>query len=297
MAALRALAYFFEEALTSLWRSRLINALSVGTMAVSLFVLGAFLTVASNLNEVVARWTRKVQVTFYLEDGVEDRIRGILVDRLKDDPVVDSVDLVTREQALERFRALFHDLRTLPEDLGANPFPAAVEVTLRADRQSPEEVQRFVRDFEQAPGVEEAQYDLLWIERLSTGVRLVRGLGALLGGILVLAGVFTISNVIRLTVYARQDELDIMRLVGATRAYVTGPFVVEGMLQGALGGALSVVMLWISFRMLARDAIAASDLLGRAVVFLSPELCVLIVLGGMAVGVVGSLISLGRTRV
>jgi len=64
MAALRALYYFFEEALTSLWRSRLINALSVGTMAVSLFVLGAFLTVASNLNEVVARWTRKVQVTF-----------------------------------------------------------------------------------------------------------------------------------------------------------------------------------------------------------------------------------------
>jgi cell division transport system permease protein len=297
MTALRALAYFFEEALTSLWRSRLINALSVGTMAVSLFVLGAFLTVASNLNEVVARWTRKVQVTFYLEDGVEDRIRGMLVDRLKDHPVVDSVELVTREQALERFRALFHDLRSLPEDLGANPFPAAVEVTLKADRQSPEEVQRFVRDFEQAPGVEEAQYDLLWIERLSTGVRLVRGLGALLGGILVLAGVFTISNVIRLTVYARQDELDIMRLVGATRGYVTGPFVVEGMLQGALGGALSVVMLWIAFHMLARDAVAASDLLGRAVVFLSPELCVLIVLGGMAVGVVGSLISLGRTRV
>ena len=297
MPALRALAYFFEEALTSLWRSRLINALSVGTMAVSLFVLGAFLTVASNLNEVVARWTRKVQVTFYLQDDVEERIRTILVDRLKDDPVVDSVAFVSREDALVRFRSLFRDLRSLPEDLGANPFPAALEVTLRSDRQSPEEVQRFVREFESAPGVEEAQYDLLWIERLSTGVRLVRGLGALLGGILVLAGVFTISNVIRLTVYARQDELDIMRLVGATRAYVTGPFVVEGMLQGALGGAVSVAMLWVAFRLLARDAVAASDLLGRAVVFLSPELCVLIVAGGMAVGVVGSLISLGRTKV
>jgi cell division transport system permease protein len=294
---LRALVYFFEEALTSLWRSRLINSLSVGTMAVSLFVLGAFLTVASNLNEVVARWTRKVQVTFYLQDDVEERIRTILVGRLKDDPVVDSVEFVSREDALARFRSLFRDLRSLPEDLGSNPFPAALEVTLRSDRQSPEEVRRFVAEFERAPGVEEAQYDLLWIERLSTGVRLVRGLGALLGGILVLAGVFTISNVIRLTVYARQDELDIMRLVGATRAYVTGPFVVEGMLQGALGGAVSVAMLWVAFRLLARDAVAASDLLGRAVVFLSPGLCVLIVAGGMAVGVVGSLISLGRTKV
>jgi cell division transport system permease protein len=207
------------------------------------------------------------------------------------------VELVSREQALERFRALFHDLRSLPEDLGDNPFPAAIEVTLKGDHQSPAEVQELVRDFEHAPGVEEAQYDLLWIERLSTAVRLVRGLGAFLGGILVLAGVFTISNVIRLTVYARQDELDIMRLVGATRAYVTGPFVVEGMIQGALGGAISVAMLWVAFRVLARDAVAASDLLGRAVVFLSPVVCVVIVLGGMAVGVVGSLISLGRTQV
>ncbi|PYQ15934.1 MAG: hypothetical protein DMF80_07065 [Acidobacteria bacterium] len=297
MTALRALAYFFAEAVTSLWRSRFINALSVGTMAVSLFVLGAFLTVASNLNEVVARWTHKVQVTFYLDDSVEDRIRTMLLDRLKDDPAVDTMELVSHEQALERFRSLFHDLRTLPEDLGDNPFPASVEVSLKPDHQSPAEVQRLVHDFEHAPGVEEAQYDLLWIERLSTAVRLVRGLGAFLGGILVLAGVFTISNVIRLTVYARQDELDIMRLVGATRAYVTGPFVVEGMIQGALGGAISVGMLWIAFRMFARDALAASDLLGRAVVLLPSEVCLLIVAGGMAVGVVGSLVSLGRSRV
>ena len=86
---MRALAYFLEEAFTSLWRSRLINALSIGTIAVSLFVLGAFLTVASNLNEVVAHWAQKVQVTFYLEDGLEDRIRESLENRLKDDPGVD----------------------------------------------------------------------------------------------------------------------------------------------------------------------------------------------------------------
>ncbi len=297
MSSLRAIAYFFHEAGVSLWRSRLINALSVGTIAVSLFVLGTFLTVASNLSEVVTRWTKKVSVTFYLEDHLEDRIRDSLVDRLREDPAVDSLAVVSREEALARFRALFRDLRTLPEDLGENPFPASVEVTLRAGGQSPEEVQRLVHAYGKAPGVEEVQYDLLWIQRLSTAVRLVRGIGALLGGILVLAGVFTISNVIRLTVYARQDELDIMRLVGATRAYITGPFVVEGMIQGGLGGVVSVVLLWIAFRIVARDALAASDLLGRAVVFLPAPLCFAIVLGGMAVGIVGSLVSLGRLRV
>jgi cell division transport system permease protein len=102
--------------------------------------------------------------------------------------------------------------------------------------------------------------------------------------------------VIRLTVYARQDELDIMRLVGATRAYIRGPFVVEGMIQGGLGGLVSVALLFVAFRVVARDALAASDLLGRAVVFLPFELCAAIVLGGMLVGLAGSVVSLGRTQ-
>jgi cell division transport system permease protein len=297
MAALRALAYFLEEAFTSLWRSRLMNALSVGTIAVSLFVLGAFLTVAGNMSEVVARWAQKVQVTFYLEDGLEDRIRESLEDQLKEDPAVASLSFVSRGEALDRFRQLFKDLRTLPDDLGQNPFPASIELTMKPGRQSPEAVQRLVHAYEHAPGVEEVQYDLLWIQRLATAVRLVRGVGGFLGGILVLAGIFTISNVIRLTVYARQDELDIMRLVGATQAYVKGPFVVEGMIQGGLGGALGVLLLWLAYRYLARGAVAASDLLGRTAVFLPGSLCVAIVVGGMAVGLVGSLVSLGRTRV
>ena len=297
MSLLRALSYFFEEALTSLWRSRMMNALSVGTIAVSLFVLGAFLAVASNLNEVVDRWTEKVQVTFYLDDGIEDRIRQSLENRLRDDPAVESLVFVSRTEALARFRSLFRDLRSLPEDLGQNPFPASTEVTLRAGHHSPDEVKRLVGAFEKAPGVQEVQYDLLWIERLATGVRLVRGLGAFLGGILVLAGVFTISNVIRLTVYARQDELDIMRLVGASRSYVKGPFVVEGMIQGGLAGLLAVGLLWLALRVLAQDALAASDLLGRAALTLPTQLCALIVAGGMGVGVVGSLVSLGRSKV
>jgi cell division transport system permease protein len=296
MAALRALAYFVSEALTSLWRSRLINALSIGTIGVSLFVLGAFLALASNLSGVVDRWAQKVQVTFFLSDHATADERERLIGMLRSDPAVQQAAYVGREEALQRFRELFRDLRTLPDDLGSNPFPASIEVTLKPDRQAPAEVQRLAAAYDQAPGVEEAQYDLVWIERLTTAVRLVRGVGAFLGAILALAGVFTISNVIRLTVYARQDELDIMRLVGATRAYVKGPFVVEGMLQGGLGGLVAVALLWVSVRVFARDALAATDLMGQAALTLPLELCALLVAGGMAVGLVGSLVSLGRVQ-
>ncbi|MCG6921971.1 MAG: permease-like cell division protein FtsX [Acidobacteria bacterium] len=296
MLMLRALAYFFQEAITSLWRSRLVNSISIGTIAVSLFVLGAFLTVAGNLGTVVSRWTEKIQIIVYLEDGIEDRVRDSLENRLREDAAVESIELVDREEALARFQTLFRDLSSLPEDLGENPFPASLEVNLKPTHQSPGEVERLAADFTSVPGVQEIQYDLLWIERLATGVRLLRGVGAFLGGILVLAGIFTISNVIRLTVYAREDELDIMRLVGATRAYVKGPFVVEGMIQGGLGGLVAAGLLWLALRWLARD-LASSELLGRTAFALPNEITVALVVGGMVVGVVGSLLSLRRVRV
>jgi cell division transport system permease protein len=296
MAVLRALAYFLSEATTSLWRSRLMNAVSVGTIATSLFVLGAFLTVAGRLGEVVSRWTQKVQVIVYVEDAIEERVRASLEDRLRADPAVETLEFVSREQALARFQEMFRDLRSLPEDLGENPFPASFELSLRPAHQSGAHVERLAQAYGDAPGVAEIQYDLLWIDRLATGVRLVRGIGAFLGGILALAGVFTIANVIRLTIYAREDELDIMRLVGASRAYVMGPFVTEGMIQGALGGLVALGMLWAALRWLSRGLVS-SDLLGHAAFVLPSGLALLLVLGGMLAGVAGSLMSLSRLRV
>ena len=296
MMVLRAFRYFVEEALTSLWRSRLITGLSLITIAVSLFVLGAFLSLASNLADVVARWSDKVQVTFYLEDQLPEAPRESLTAALRADSAVESVAYISREEALRRFRALFREMRSLPEDLGENPFPAALEVTLKPARNAAVDAQRLVDAFRKAPGVEDVEYDLLWIQRLTTAVRLVRGAGAFLGAILVLAAVFTISNVMRLTMYARQDELDIMRLVGAAPAYVKGPFVLEGMIQGGLGGVLALGLLWGIFHALSRDLLATSDLLGRTAIVLPPAMAALIVVGGTLVGLAGSLVSLGRLR-
>ena len=299
MSVLRALGYFFQEALTSLWRSRLINALSIGTIAVSLFVLGAFLTVASNLNEVVTRWTQKVQVTFYLADGLEDRIRDSLFDRLREDPAVESVVLVSRAQALDRFRGLFRDLRTLPDDLGANPFPASLEVSLRADAPVPG------RGAAPRPRLREGARASRRCSTTCSGssgspppCAWCAGWARSWAGSWSWPGVFTISNVIRLTVYARQDELDIMRLVGATRAYVTRALRGGGHDPGrprraALAGP--------SLAGLPRGRARRPGRVGpdgtRRGVPARPSVCLAIVAGGMLVGVVGSLISLGRDQV
>jgi cell division transport system permease protein len=252
--------------------------------------------VASALQGLITRFSETVQVIVYLEDASEERVVASLENRLRQDPAVATLERVSREQALARFRGMFRDLASLPEDLGENPFPASLEVSLRPSPQAAAEVERLARAFRDAPGVREIQFDLLWIERLSTGVRLVRIVGAFLGGILVLAAVFTISNVIRLTIYAREDELDIMRLVGATRTYVKGPFVAEGVLQGGLGGLLASLLLWTALAWLSRD-LQTSELLPHAALELEARVAGLLVAGGMAVGLAGSLLSLSRLEV
>jgi cell division transport system permease protein len=297
LAILRALLYFVDEALTSLWRSRLMNTLSVSTIAVSLFVLGSFLLVASNLSGLVERWADRVQVAVYLRDDASEAQVAELAARLRAHPAVAQVEAVSKDVALTRFRSMFRELASLPDELGGSPFPASLEVTIRPEHQQAEAIRALVATVQGGPGVEEVHYDLLWVERLATAVRLVRGVGAFLGGILAVAGVFTISNVIRLTVYARQDELDIMRLVGATRAYVKGPFLVEGLIQGGLGGLLAVGMLWAALRWVERDILAGSTLVSPGSLHVTSDLVLLLVVGGMGVGLLGSVLSLGRSKV
>jgi cell division transport system permease protein len=296
MRFLRALGYSVEEALVELWRNRLVNLVSIATIAVSLFILGIFLSLSANLNELMAGWASRVQITLYLGEGATEeeqlRLRGIL----DQSPEVDSFEFVSSDAAAARFRSYFPELQNLPDLLESNPLPASFEVNVAESYRRPEQVKVLAARFDTVSGVAEVDYDLLWIERLSSIIGLVRALGLAIGAALVLASVFTIFNVIKLTVYGRQDEIGIMRLVGATHAYIRGPFLVEGILQGGLGGLLALLLLYFSHELLLREALRSFQLLPASswLEFVPPAGWVAIVAGGMVVGLFGSLLSVRK---
>jgi cell division transport system permease protein len=180
--------------------------------------------------------------------------------------------------------------------LESNPLPASFEIQVAAPYRSPDAVRRFAEELSTESGIEGVDYDLLWVERLTAVIDLIRALGFLIGGALVVASVFTIFNVIKLTVYGRQEEISIMRLVGATHAYIRGPFLVEGMLQGGLGGLVALTLLYFAYEFLLRQALESFRLLASAewLEFLSPNAWVGIILGGMIVGLIGSTLSVRR---
>jgi cell division transport system permease protein len=295
---MRALRYAFEEATASLWRGRRSSLLSALTIAVALFVLGGFLVVTANLEQLAGEWSRAAGLSVYLADEVTEAERAAIELALRPGGVVVSVQYVSRAEALQRFKTMFSDLAATADGLDANPLPASYDVRLQASAGAGEAAGTLAAQLEKLPGVADVRYDREWLERLMTGVSVVRGVGLMLGALLTVAAALTVANVVRLTLYARRDEIDIMQLVGAPQTFVRGPFVMEGTLQGGIGAVLALAALAGMFLALEGpylDPLAQAVNLST-VRFLPLNLCVLMLLGGMVVGCLGGLLATSVTE-
>lgn len=295
---MRALLYSCDEAVASLWRGRRSNALSVVTIAVALVVLGTLLLVGWNVERWLARWASVAQMSVYLLDDVTPEARASVEQTLRESPLVAQQEFLSSEEALIRFRRSFADLDRVLEFAETNPFPASVEVRLAPDRRDPEALERLAAGLESASGVAGVRLEDNRIERATAAVGFVRGVGLALVLVLVVAAALTVASVVRLACFARRDEVEIMKLVGAPLTYVRGPFVLEGVLQGGIGAAVALVVLSIGF--VVGDTLygeTASRVLGAdAVLALPPALALLLLVGGMGVGCVGGFLAARGTR-
>ena len=288
---MRALRYAIEEAALSLWRGRQAGLLSTLTIALALFVLGGFLLVTANLDRLGSEWSRAAELSVYLKDDITPPEQRAIEAAIAPGDLVAGHEYVSKPDALVRFKQTFADLSPALDSVGANPLPASFEVRLRPGPGAGSGVDILAARLQQLPGVADVRYDRQWLDRLLSAIRVIRGVGFLLGSVLTVAAALTVANVVRLALYARRDELDIMQLVGAPQAYIRGPFVMEGVLQGGTGALVALAVLGVAFIALrARYLVPlASALNMSSIQFLPVELCVLLVLGGMAVGCLGGL--------
>jgi cell division transport system permease protein len=286
----RALGYFFSEAVESLWRSRRAALLSVLTIAGGLFVLGFFLALNTNLQRIVQRWTASAELSVYLKDDASKEQLKNVDELIGKSGLAVHYEFVSKDQAAARFKQDFPDLAPTADRLGTNPFPASFEVRLKPDAQEAgNAVDNLASSLGALNGVADVRYDKRWLVRLTAVVRLLRALGLAIVVLLGVAAAVTVANVVRLAAYAREDEIEIMELVGAPLAYVRGPFVVEGVLQGGAGALVAIVLLWLVFAAASmRYGRLVSETIGLgSITFLPFQLCLIIILGGMVLGCAG----------
>ena len=294
---MRAIQYAIEEAVLSLRRGRQAGALSTATIALALFVLGAFLVVTANLERLATEWGSVAEMSVYLKDDLTQDQRRAIEGALALGDVIAAREYVSKTDALARFRQTFSDLTSTVETLGENPLPASYELRLRSGATVADSVDRLANRLRGTTGVADVRYDRQWLSRLLSIVAIVRRVGFGLGALLTLAAALTVANVVRLALYARRDELEIMQLVGAPTAYIRGPFVMEGVLQGGFGALIALVGLTLAFFVVRGRYLTplASAVSLSSVRFLPAEVCVLLVVGGMAVGCVGGIVAAWRS--
>lgn len=294
---MRALDYSLRHGWTSLWRRRGSSVVAVLAIALALIVLGALLLVTWNIEQLLSRWTSSAEFSVYLRDDATSDQRGVLESVLDQSGATTGREYISKGQALTRFRSEFAQLAELAAGLDANPFPASIEVRVRAEAERDGRVDALIRRVATLPGVADVRYDRDWLARVSAGLGAVRGAGLALAILMALAAGVTVASVVRLGLQARRDEIEIMELVGAPLTFIRGPFVAEGLLQGGIGAIVALVLLGSGFVAIQGfwGPQLASALEGLTPAFLPARMCTYLVAGGMAVGGAGGFAASLRT--
>lgn len=294
------LGWFVSQAARSIGASPVVQVVAVSTIAVALMVLGAVGVGLVNLDGLIDRWRADADLVVFARPSTPDTELPALAARIEAVDGVAATRTLDRDAALADLRAAFPDDAPLLDGLDESLLPAVIEVRLaernaeRRDgaRATVAEALRAMAAFDAVDAVDDGADLIARLEGLRTGARAG---GAVLAALAILAVIFIISNTIRLTLYARRDELEIMQLVGATDLFIRAPCYLEGAFQGAAGALVATGGLWLLIQALPRGGLLPVPLGAEAGLrFLPVEAVVAGALGAALVGVLASHLATGR---
>lgn len=242
------MSYALREAVAGFRRAPVLTGLAAGMVGLALFVIGLFGLVTHNLQVALAEIEARVEVVAYLDDDATAAQIEAAVAELRGQPEVSAVIFVSKDSALARARRDLQDFEGVFRGLEHNPLPASLEVALEEGSRGPETVELIAAIAAVIPGVEDVQYGREWVDRLDT-LRRVAGASSLaLGLAFALVAALMIGTALRIAIFARRDEIYVMRLVGARDRFIRRPFVLEGFLTGVAGGLLAIVLTGLAYR-------------------------------------------------
>jgi len=288
--------YFFKRALRNMRQSPVLSLASVGTVAVALALLAFFAIAVLNVQQLTASWGKELMITAYLDDVPADKVIKSWIAEIDGYLEVSEVVFVSREEALERFRKRLGDDASLIEGLGADVLPASLEIALADKWRTESALTTVVERLRKDHRFEDLQYGQGWLEKLEAFLMLLRVSGSALGGFLVFSALIIVANTIKLTLYARQDELEAMAMVGGTSLFIKLPYLMEGAVQGLLGGLTALGLSYLVFQVVLQKSLGSLLLVTgiNTIHFLPPVWQLMLVFGGAMIGLLGSLFALRK---
>lgn len=285
-----------KRAFVNLRLNWLISTITIAIISICLFLVGGYFLLTHNLEGIITTMKGEVKVTVYLNDGFSDSDINTFQDTLSGIEGVGSVTYTSKRRALEEFRTSLAGEEDLLGGLTDNPLPASMRIDPKPSWRNPAGIQEILTAIGDHPIVQDVRYGREWLDRLENILTFLDIGAVTMGIILSLAAIFIISNTIKITVMARRDELEIMRYVGATEGFIRTPFLIEGVIQGLVGAVVSLgLLVGLHLLVLSRFGTTITAAFGAdAIRFLPAGTLAAIVTGGIILGGVGSLASVGK---
>lgn len=289
-------AFFVSRALRNMRQSPILSLASIGTVAVALALLAFFAIAVLNVQQLTASWGDNLAIVAYLDDVPDDKQIKSWIEEINNYPEVRGVTFISRQAALEKFRKRLGNDAELVDGLGADLLPASFEIALSDEWRSESALATVVDRLRKDQRFEDLQYGQGWLEKLEAFLLLLRVSGSALGGFLVFAALVIVTNTIKLTLYARQDELEAMAMVGGTSLFIKLPYLIEGALQGLMGGAVALGLSFFVFQVVLQRSLGSLLLITGidTIHFLPPIWQALLFVGGGLIGLLGSLFALRK---
>ncbi len=279
--------YILSETLRSLWNNKMMTFVTIGIIFFSMLIFSAFLLITVNIFRGIAVLEDKVVMMAYLEDGLSKDFVKNLEKQIESIAGVESVEYVSKKKALEIFKKNMKGQDDLLKAVEVNPLPASFYVYIYTSYKTPELLDDIAKKISILPGVEEVDYGKQWVGKLDKIIKYVFFIDLVLGIILGLSSIFIVYNTIKLTVFARKVQIEIMRLVGATNTFIEMPFILEGVIQGLIGSFLAIWILNVTYRFIA-------SLFPFNIIYLPDMFVWGVVLFGVFLGYIGSKMSVRR---
>jgi len=283
---------FIKRAIQDVLGNRFLNMVTVITIALSILIVSSFTLFFINATDVMDVWKKGIRIMAYLKPEHVRKNLSDIQQAIQSITGVQDAIFVSKDEALNLLKAQMRRQASLFENLKENPLPDAFEVRIIPASQRGEEVEMLAARIESLPEIEEVEYGQSWVGKFTSIINLFRLAGYAIGALFFMAAVFIVANTIRIVLYSRREEIEIMRLVGAADGFIKTPFYIEGLILGAMGGIIGIGALFLIFLLISAN-VQQSMVAGLFQLrFLSMEGTGAILTGSMFAGWLGCYLSL-----
>jgi cell division transport system permease protein len=286
--------YSIKIALQSLWHEKWINFLSMLTIAMGLLVITLVASSIYNLNLFTKKLPERFFVIAYLKEGLSEKEVQNVITSVTELGPIEKVKYISKADALSELKTSLKDAEYILEGLDENPLPASIEIRLKKEAVGPETVKSFADSLRKMEGIDDVQYGekfLLSLHSIRTGMETI---GLILTVVMISGIIFICYSTVKILFYRRKDEIETLKLLGATRGFIRTPFVIEGSVIGIAGGIIGTLIAF-AFYYSVFHKLGATVPIVRAVVF-PMEIFLSLPVAGLFLGITGSLIAMGRIK-